>query len=87
VLEAMAVGTPVVVTPEVGAAEIVRSAGAGIVSGATPAELGNALSVMINDAAQRQRMADSAKVTARSFEWSHVAEQMERVYDSIACGR
>ena len=43
VLEAMAAGCPVVVTPEVGAASIVKSAQAGIVTSGQPKALGDAI--------------------------------------------
>jgi glycosyltransferase involved in cell wall biosynthesis len=88
VLEAMAAGCPVVVTPEVGLAAAVRESGAGIVVDGEPALLGAALSELLADPARRQDMGrrGAAAVAAR-FSWSVVAASMESVYLGILAGR
>jgi glycosyltransferase involved in cell wall biosynthesis len=83
VLEAMAAGCPVVVTPEVGAAAIVRDSGGGLVVEGTAAALGGALSVMAADAAARQQMGERGRATARQFTWDAVAQRMEARYQDL----
>src|SRR6185503_16990742 len=56
VVEAMAAGCPVVVTPEVGAADIVRESGAGAVLEGDPGSLARGIGSLIADAAALERM-------------------------------
>jgi glycosyltransferase involved in cell wall biosynthesis len=84
VLEAMAVGCPVVVTPEVGAAEIVRESEAGQVVDGDPAVLGPALARLLADEPRRLAMGERGRRLVRErYTWSAVAEQMEQVYGNI----
>lgn len=84
VVEAMAVGCPVIVTPEVGLAEVVRQSGAGWVLDGAPRELGEGLSRLISDPALRKRMGASGRETVdRLFGWGHVAKQMETLYQRV----
>lgn len=83
VLEAMAAGRPVAVTPEVGLAGVVCEERAGIVADGDPALLGDALRSLLADPdreAMGQRGADAAR---RRFGWEAVAAQMEGVYQSL----
>jgi glycosyltransferase involved in cell wall biosynthesis len=84
VLEAMESGRPVVVTPEVGAAEIVRDAGAGMVVDGDPDSLGAAIQRLITDKA----LADSMGTAGRRHvheccSWSRIAAEMEALYESV----
>ena len=85
VLEAMAVATPVVVTPEVGLAAEVESSGAGVVATNDPPVLAAALRALLGDPAKREAMgrAGRAAVEAR-YSWERVAEQMEEAYAGLA---
>jgi len=85
VLEAMAVGMPVIVTPEVGLAEDVARSGAGIVSSGQPAELAAAIQNLLRDHDARADMGRRGRelVQAR-FTWERVAAQMEEHYLQIA---
>jgi glycosyltransferase involved in cell wall biosynthesis len=81
VLEAMAAGRPVVVTPEVGLAEVVEAERAGWVVPGDPGALGVALKGVLADPEQgAQRGANGARAARRRFTWPAVAEQMERFY-------
>jgi len=83
VLEAMRRGVPVVVTPEVGAAEIVRESGAGLVVAGEPEPLSSAIRLLIADLSLAQSMGDAGKRHAARFTWDHVAMQMEDLYKSL----
>jgi glycosyltransferase involved in cell wall biosynthesis len=82
ILEAMAVGCPVVVTPEVGLATTVSKVNAGIVVDSDPEKLAAAIRELLNDRDKSRRMgAAGVRIAAESFSWDTVAEQMERVYE------
>jgi glycosyltransferase involved in cell wall biosynthesis len=81
VLEAMAAGCPVLVTPEVGAADVVLEAGAGRVAGGEPESLGRAIGDMLSDRECLSRMGWSGREAARtSFSWESIARRMEQQY-------
>ena len=54
VLEAMAVGCPVIVTPEVGMASVVQEAGCGVVADGDPANLGLEMKRLLDDHSRRR---------------------------------
>ena len=85
VLEAMSARCPVVVTPEVGAASIVESARAGIVTSAQPDELGDAIEGLLQAKATREEMGRRGAIAvAKHYTWDAVAATMEQVYLNIA---
>jgi glycosyltransferase involved in cell wall biosynthesis len=65
VLEAMARGAPVVVTPEVGASEMVLDAGAGLVVDGDPVAVGAALNGLLADPERRARMGAAGESYSR----------------------
>lgn len=83
VLEAMAAGRPVAVTPEVGLAEVVREERAGIVAEGDPAVLGDALRALLADPERQEMGRRGAEAARRRFGWGAVAEQMEGVYEEV----
>ena len=88
VVEAMAAGCPVVVTPEVGIAESVAQIGAGLVVDGTPAALGSAIAGLVTDHRRREEMGSRGRVAAMTqFSWPAVAVQMEQLYQSVAARR
>jgi glycosyltransferase involved in cell wall biosynthesis len=87
VLEAMAVGCPVVVTPEVGLAPAVAEAGAGRVVEGDPEPLAAALTELLADADGRSEMGRRGRAAAARFSWPAVAERMEEVYQEIVSAR
>jgi glycosyltransferase involved in cell wall biosynthesis len=88
VLEAMAAGRPVLVTPEVGVADIVRDCECGVVAEGDPVTLGTALIRMTSDVAQSSAMGARGRELAISrYTWDAVAAQMEAVYQRAAAGR
>ena len=84
VVESMAAGRPVVITPEVGMADIVRRADAGMVVDGEPAAIGRALSHLIEDASDADRMGGCGRqYVERELTWDAVAGRMERLYSEI----
>jgi len=87
VLEAMACGLPVVVTPEVGLAATVAESGAGLVADGDPETFGRAIASLLADTDLRRRMgAAGRKVALERFSWASVAERMEDLYERLAAG-
>ena len=84
ILEAMQHGVPVVVTPEVGAADIVRQSGAGFVVAGDREPLGGAIRRLLEDASLARVMGEAGQrhVTAH-YGWSAIAGQMEELYESL----
>jgi len=80
VLEAWAGSRPVIVSPEVGLAEVVASSGGGWVA-ATSKDLGRAIELVVTDERLRTRAGELGRAeAARRFAWGAVAAQMEEVY-------
>ena len=87
VLEAMAAGLPVAVTPEVGLARMVREVGAGVVAAGEPPRLAAALRELLAGAEERRAMGRRGAAAARRFNWEAVAARMEEVYGEVLQGR
>jgi glycosyltransferase involved in cell wall biosynthesis len=84
VAEAMAMGCPVIVTPEVGIAALVAQAGAGIVSSGEPAQLAAAITALLDDDARRAEYGRRGRELARGhLSWSGVAAQTEALYAQV----
>jgi glycosyltransferase involved in cell wall biosynthesis len=84
VLEAMRRSVPVVVTAEVGAAEIVQKSGAGFVVVGDPEPLGSAIRLLTADLGLARSMGEAGRRHAAAhFTWDYVATQMEDLYKSI----
>lgn len=88
VLEAMAAGCPVVVTPDVGAAEVVRDSDAGAVLPGEPLALGSGIRTLLEDRAALTRMGKLGRLAfEKTFTWSAVAQQMADAYAQILAGQ
>jgi len=84
VAEAMAMGCPVVVTPEVGLATLVHESGSGIVVDGAPRTLAEAVGSLLQDSARRRLMGERGRFTARRhLSWASAAAQMEAIYEEI----
>jgi glycosyltransferase involved in cell wall biosynthesis len=85
VLEAIAAGCPVVVTPEVGAASIVREVGGGIVAEGDPRSLAHAIRSLLGDAPLRHSGVVRARERVlREYSWDAVAGRMMDAYGGVA---
>jgi glycosyltransferase involved in cell wall biosynthesis len=84
VAEAMSMGCPVIVTPEVGLAKLVAESGAGLVVDGAPRPLAKAVRALMQDAAGRRLMGERGKFTARRrLSWEAAAAQMEAIYADV----
>lgn len=87
VLEAMAVGCPVVVSEEVGAADVVREANAGLVSNGAPEQLAMNIRTVLDDRDTREQLSESGKrAVHEKYVWSMVAGEMLDVYHELLTG-
>lgn len=83
VVEAMAAGCPVIVTPEVGIADAVRETGAGWVVEGDAIALGGAISHLVASPEQRAELGARGRAAAAArFSWGAVARDMEALYAS-----
>ena len=83
VLEAMAAATPVVVSAEVGVAELVRQNRCGIVIDGGAEQLGRAIARVAADPDAASEMGRRGKAVAARYSWDSVAVQMEALYQSL----
>lgn len=84
VLEAMACGVPVVVTPEVGLAPAVLEADAGLVCDGRPEVLGKAINDLLADPPLRARMGEHGRtLVATQYCWDAIATQMSTAYEAM----
>jgi glycosyltransferase involved in cell wall biosynthesis len=83
VLEAMAAGRPVIVSREVGLADLVRDSGAGLVTDGAPKDLAEAIVTVSHDVGTGDAMGRRGRVAAARYSWDSVAAQMEMLYDSV----
>jgi glycosyltransferase involved in cell wall biosynthesis len=84
VAEAMAMGCPVIITPEVGLARLVQESGAGIVVRGDPKLLADSVRILLQDANRRRLMGERGRITARQqLSWESATVRMEALYRSI----
>jgi glycosyltransferase involved in cell wall biosynthesis len=84
VLEAMQRGLPVIVTPEVGAAEVVKESGGGLVASGNAQSLGAAIDRLTEDAAKSSAMGElGRRHVSERYGWPSVAARMEALYDEL----
>jgi glycosyltransferase involved in cell wall biosynthesis len=84
VLEAMRRGLPIVTTPEVGAADIVRRSAGGVVVQGDPTPLGDAIDRLLQDPNLARTMGEAGQryVTA-NYSWTRIAAGMEDLYQTL----
>jgi glycosyltransferase involved in cell wall biosynthesis len=87
VVESMASGVPVLVTPGVNLARDIRAAEAGWVVERDRAAIAAALVAAISDEADAQRRGRQARAFAERFRWPSVATRLIPMYDDVAAPR
>jgi glycosyltransferase involved in cell wall biosynthesis len=84
VLEAMRRGIPVVVTPEVGAADIVRQSAGGIVVQGNAQALGAAIEHLLDNPNLAQSMGEAGqRYVMMHHTWVGISNLMEELYESL----
>jgi glycosyltransferase involved in cell wall biosynthesis len=84
VLEAMAAGCPVIVTPEVGTAGIVQEAACGVVASGSPESLGLEMRRLLDDDDLRRDMGNAGRRAVQTkYSWATIGTQMLDVYAAI----
>ena len=83
VLEALAAGVPVLVSPHVNLATEIEAAGAGWVAPVDKTAIEHVLSSSLSDQNERVCRGNAGKDMAQAFSWQKVSEQLGRLYDSL----
>ena len=82
--EAMRRGVPVLATPDVGMAEIVREITAGVVVDPSPSGIASGLNSLLSDAAASRAMGEAGRShVVAHYSWQAVAHRMEELYSSV----
>jgi glycosyltransferase involved in cell wall biosynthesis len=88
VLEAMQRGLPVIVTPDVGAAEVVKESGGGLVARGDAQSLGAAIDRLTDDAAKSSAMGEAGRRhVSEHYGWPGVAARMEALYSELTAAQ
>jgi glycosyltransferase involved in cell wall biosynthesis len=82
--EAMAVGCPVVVSPDVALQDLVSESGAGLIAERDPSDIARAIGAILQDRSAAAKMSEAAKsVVERQLSWPVVARQLESMYSDV----
>jgi glycosyltransferase involved in cell wall biosynthesis len=87
VVEAMATGTPVLISDQVNIWREIRDGGAGRVVECDVGQLTDAMARMLADPSELARRGQAAQELAWNFRWEIVAERLERVYRDLLAER
>lgn len=87
VIEALALGLPVIVTDSCGLAPIIEKGGCGVVIDRSRASLTEAMRLLITDVALREQMTERARdVAQQDFSIGAVVDTLENIYRSASSG-
>jgi glycosyltransferase involved in cell wall biosynthesis len=84
VVEAMACGTPVVISDQVNIHREVRDASAGLVTRCDIDEIAEAMAALLSDEARRQAMGAAGRCAARDlYSWAPIVRQLTAEYEAV----
>ena len=84
VMEAMASGTPVVISDQVGIHREIAEAGAGLVTTLDAADVAGAIGRLLDDPDAAERMGRAGEaLAARRYTWERVASDVEALYEEV----
>jgi glycosyltransferase involved in cell wall biosynthesis len=84
VLEAMQQGVPVIVTPEIGAADVVKQAEGGLVVEGAPASLAEAITRLTENPELARAMGEQGRrYVSANCSWDRIAAEMETLYAGL----
>jgi glycosyltransferase involved in cell wall biosynthesis len=84
VLEAMAAGLPVIVSPGVNIAPEIAAAAAGVVCEQTAEAFGAEIAALLRDDARRTVLGEQGRAFARQYDWDAVAPRLAAMYEQVA---
>lgn len=84
-IEAMASGTPVVATPNVGAREVLADGKFGVLT--PPQDLGPAILRLLQSPAERNRLREIGMTRAKIYSWDRIAQRYEQIYAEVLARR
>ena len=87
VMEALACGVPVLVSPHVNLSEEIASAGAGWIAAIGKAPIDAALKEALGSDMERRKRGSAGKTLSTRFTWSEVARQLVIVYSEVLAER
>lgn len=86
-VEAMAAGAAVVASDLVAFSRVLDDGGAGrLVETGSPSSLAEAVIELLDDDAERAALVARARQRAERYDWSRVADQIEKVYETVTLG-
>ena len=84
VAEAMAVGCPVVVSPDVAIEDVVRVSGAGLTAQRNASAIADAIATIVGEPARAAAMGEAGRrAVDERFTWPIVAAQTEAIYEAV----
>ena len=84
VVEAMASGTPVVISDQVGIHSEISESGAGLVTTLDPTDVAAAIGRLLDDPDAAKRMGKAGEaLAARRYSWERVASDVEALYEEV----
>jgi len=83
VMEAMACGVPVLLSPQVNLAPEVEAAGAGWIAAVNIDSLAHALTEALSSDEERKRRGSAGRILAKRFSWPSVATKLTDLYQSV----
>jgi len=86
VIEALAAGVPVLVSPHVNLADEIEGAGAGWISRVEAGSIHETLTSALGDPAKLGRRGALGRVFAERFDWPNVAGMLTQLYESVKRG-
>jgi UDP-glucose:(heptosyl)LPS alpha-1,3-glucosyltransferase len=87
VLEAMASGLPVILSPTVGASDLVQDGVQGFLVPHQDSDLVAARLLTLQDESRRLAMGQAARLVAEGHSWTGMAAEISRLYETIAAGK
>jgi len=87
VMESLACGVPVLISPNVDVAREIQNSESGWVSAIDKKSLESTLATALSSPAELQRRGRNGKLLAQNYSWSSIAEQLSRLYTDIVTNR
>jgi glycosyltransferase involved in cell wall biosynthesis len=87
ILEAMAAGCPLIISPGIDIWEEIQATGSAVVVSSNATEVANAACTLLDDSARRAAMGEAGRKGVRRFDWSQVGDELEGTYRAILAVR